>query len=263
MIRQMKAVVAVIGCPPLPGSPLYEPLARAEYCAYVDRELETLAAGGIQAIMLQNIGDLPVPASARAETIAWMAMLGARIRDRFAGLLGVSLLEDDPEATLSVAHATGADFVRLKVFVGAMTGPDGIREGIAYRAQRHRAILGARDIAIFADVYDRTRWPLEGDQFEAMVHEAVWYGKADGLVITGRSHAETFQLLERARQVTDAPLWVGGGVEEANVQEYLQQADGVIVATSLKRGTDLLEPFDLSRVRAFVEAVDNGQSTDS
>lgn len=261
-MEREKTVIAVIGCPPLPGSPLYESMARDVCCAYVDHELETLAVGGIKALMLQNIGDLPVPASARAETIAWMAMLGGRIRERFDGVLGVSLLEDDPVATLSVAHAAGANFVRLKVFVGVMTGADGIREGTAYRAQRHRAILGARDIAIFADVYDRTRWPLEGDQFESMVHEAVWYGKADGLVITGRSSAETFKLLHRARQVTDVPLWVGGGVDEINVNEYLDQADGVIVATSLKSGHDLLEPFNIDRVRAFVEAVGH-DSTES
>lgn len=262
-MEREKTVTAVIGCPPLPGSPLYERMARDVCCAYVDRELETLVAGGIKALMLQNIGDLPVPVTARAETIAWMAMLGARIRERFDGFFGVSLLEDDPVATLSIAQAAGANFVRLKVFVGVMTGPDGIREGTAYHAQRHRALLGARDIAIFADVYDRTRWPVEGDQFEAMVHEAIWYGKADGLVITGRSPDQTFKLLQRARQVTDVPLWVGGGVDELNVRKCLAHADGVIVATSLKSGQDLLEPFNHDRVRVFVEAANHDQSTES
>ncbi len=257
-MREDKAVIAVIGCPPLPGSPFYEPILRAELLSYVDRELDTLLAAGINAVMLQNIGDLPVPETARPETSAWMAILGARIRERFGGLFGVSLLEDDPEATISVAQASGADFVRLKVYVGALTGPDGLREGNAYRAQYHRTRLGARDIAIVADVYDRTRWPLEGDQFEAMVHEAVWYGKADGLVITGRSQAKTVALLDRARQVTDVPLLVGGGVVAENVTTYLQRSDGVIVATSLKRGSNLLDPMDLSRVGALVEAINHG-----
>ena len=258
-----KRVIAVIGCPPLPGSPMYRPMTRERYCAYVVNELDTLIAGGIESVMLQNIGDLPVPEEARAETIAWMSMLGSLIRDRTPGFLGVSLLEDDAEATLSVAQAIGADFVRLKVFVGAMTGPDGVRQGNAYKAQRYRTQLGARDIAIFSDVYDRTRWPLEGQHFEAMVHEAVWYGKSDGLVITGRTHHETFRLLERARAVTDVPILVGGGVDASNVKDYLKKSNGVIVGTSLKQQDELLEPIDKGRVVALAKAVCYGEITTS
>jgi membrane complex biogenesis BtpA family protein len=170
-------------------------------------------------------------------------------------------LEDDAEASISVAQAAGADFVRLKVFVGAMAGPDGIRQGNAYCAQKYRATISAKNIALVTDVYDRTRWPLDGDHFEAMVHEAVWYGKSNALVITGRSRDETLSLLERARRVAKVPLWVGGGVDVDNINDYLNKADGVIVATSLKKGKDVLQPIEREQVRALVEAIGHGQIT--
>ena len=250
-------VVAVIGCPPLPGSRMYRPMTRDQYLSYVDIELDTLFSGGVRAVMIQNIGDLPVPSTARAETIAWMAMLGGHIRARHDGPMGISILEDDAEATIAIAHAIGADFVRLKVFVGTMTGPDGLRQGNAYVAQKYRALLGADNVKIFADVYDRTRWPLEGERFEEMVHEAIWYGKADGLVITGRSVDETLALLARVRTVTDAPVWAGGGADAMNINQMLEHADGVIMATSLKHNESLLEPMDGQRVSTVMSVVDH------
>lgn len=250
-------VIAVIGCPPLPGSPMYRAMTREQYLSYVDTELDTLLRGGIKAVMIQNIGDLPVPKVARADTIAWVTMLGAHIRARTKGPMGLSILEDDAESTVAIAQAIGAEFVRLKVYVGTMTGADGLRQGNAYVAQKSRAILGANKLAIFADVYDRTRWPLEGEQFEEMVHEAVWFGKADGLVITGRTVDETFKLLERARKVTDVPLWVGGGVNVYNISQMLEHVDGVIMASSLKLHESLLEPMDGERVSNLMKAVDH------
>lgn len=256
-------VIAVIGCPPLPGSPMYQRLGWEEYRSFVIQEIDTLTACGIHSVMVQNIGDLPVPERARPETIAWMSMLASLVRERTDGLLGVSLLEDDAEAILSIAQASGADFVRLKVYVGAMVGPDGVRQGNAYAAQRYRTLLGCQDISVFADVYDRTRWPMEGAHFDAMAREAVWYGKADGLVVTGRSHDETFDLVERARHAAHVPTLVGGGVDHTNINDYLKKASGVIVGTSLKTGGQLLESIDRLRAAQLMEAVDNGQAARS
>ena len=56
----------------------------------------------------------------------------------------------------AVASAAGADFVRIKVYVGAMMTPFGMESGQAFAAIRARNACDARDVAIFADVHDRT-----------------------------------------------------------------------------------------------------------
>ncbi|WP_274651380.1 BtpA/SgcQ family protein [Paenibacillus humicola] len=248
-----KPLIGVVGCPPLPGSGMYGGMDRNRFIDSIIWEAEVLEHGGFDGLMLQNIGDLPVPKAARTETIAWMSALGAMIRGRVSIPLGISLLEDDPEAILAAAHAAGASFVRIKVYVGAMVGPDGIVEGCAARVQRYRRELMAGNIAVFADVYDRTRWPLGGASLEEMAHEAVWFGKADGLVIAGRSVEQSFDYIRRVKQTVGVPVWIGGGVDADNVLEVLQAADGAIVGTSIKKDGQLLQPFDPNRVKAMAE----------
>ena len=75
-IQFRNKVIAVIGCPPLPGSPMHQATLRSAYIDYVLEELSTLISGSVGGVMLQNIGDLPVPSRARVETVAWMSTLG-------------------------------------------------------------------------------------------------------------------------------------------------------------------------------------------
>lgn len=249
-----KPLVGVVGCPPLPGSGRYGGIERDMYIHHVTRDARALSDGGFDGLMLQNIDDLPTPKVAAQETIAWMAALATILRSEVSIPIGISLLEDDPEAILAVAHAAGANFVRIKVYVGAMAGPDGLVEGCAARVQRYRRALMADHIMVMADVFDRTRWPLGNATLEEMCHEAVWFGKADGLVITGRSFDQSVEFAGRARSRVAAPIWIGGGVDAGNVGKIFDYVDGAIVATSTKVDGDLLNPVDLDRVKALVAA---------
>jgi membrane complex biogenesis BtpA family protein len=248
-----KPLIGMIGCPPLPGSGAYTGMEREKYIDCVLQEARTLVEGGFDGMMLQNIGDLPVNKKAGAETIAWMSSLGALIRSEVKIPFGISLLEDDPEPILAVAHAVGAQFVRIKVYVGAMVGPDGVVEGVAARVQRYRRALMAQQITVFADVFDRTRMPLGNFTLEEMAHEAVWFGKAEGLVITGRNLLQSFEFYERVKTVTDVPIWIGGGVDAENIEQVMEKTDGMIVGTSIKKGGKLLEMIDLERVKKLAE----------
>ena len=40
--------------------------------------------------------------------------------------VGLNMLENDAEAMIAVASAAGADFVRIKIYVGAMVTPFGV-----------------------------------------------------------------------------------------------------------------------------------------
>ena len=68
-----------------------------------------------------------------------MTRVTAEIRSRFGRPVGLNLLENDAEAMLAVASAAGADFVRIKVYVGAMMTPFGIASAQAFAAIRARS----------------------------------------------------------------------------------------------------------------------------
>jgi predicted TIM-barrel enzyme len=156
---------------------------------------------------------------------------------------------------MAVASASNADFVRIKVYVGAMVTPFGVEGAQAFQAIKARTAWSADDVAILADVHDRTGNPLVAGTLEDDLDAAVRLGAADALVLTGKSYPSTHDLIEVARRVVgDTPILVGGGVTASNVREVQAVADGVIVSSSLKGAGTAFGRFDPAKVKEFMVA---------
>ena len=162
---------------------------------------------------------------------------------------------------LAIAQAVGAKFVRLKVYVGAMVKAEGLLEGCAAEAIQYRQQIGAEDIAIFADVYDRTGKPLGRLPLVEEVRQATVFGRADAVVLTGKTSSETFAMIsEISNSDVKTPILIGGGVNAGNVKEALRVAEGVIVSSAFKPVGDftrdsLLMDWDAGKIGRFMEAV--------
>jgi hypothetical protein len=136
-----------------------------------------------------------------------------------------------------------------------MVTPSGVEAGRAFEAIRARAAWQAHDVAIFADVHDRTGTPVASAGLVDDVRTAFAIGGADGVVLTGRAHADTMAMLADVRAAFPTqPMLVGGGVGAGNVAEIATLADGAIVSSALKRDGDLFGELDADRARAFVAA---------
>lgn len=122
-------IIAMIQTPPLPGSSRYRGARKEDLLADALADAGVAADAGVDGLMIQNLGDLPVGHAVRATQVAWMTMLAHEVRSASALPLGLNFLENDVEAMLAVASAIDLDFVRLKVFVGAMVTPFGLVEG--------------------------------------------------------------------------------------------------------------------------------------
>lgn len=223
---------------------------------YVVTNARVFAAAGVPWIKLQD--QTRTDGLAAPETLAMMAALGRLIRAEVPEIgLGIIIEAHDPRAALSVAHAAGAGFVRLKVFVGGAMTAQGPRHGIGAQAIAHRALLHNTGIAILADVHDRTSVPLstEGQPFAAE-----WAAKtgAGGLIITGNSFADTLDRIAAVRaHGVQRPILIGGGVTAGNVAQALAAADGVVVSTALmlkSAGEDDLLRWDADLCARFMEA---------
>jgi len=223
---------------------------------YAIANARVFAEAGVPWIKLQDQTRTSGPAA--PETLAMMAALGRLIRAEFPQLgLGIIVEAHDPTAALSIAHAAGAGFVRLKVFVGGAMTAEGPRYGLGAAAVGHRAALGWPDIAILADVHDRTGRPLSD---ETQPFAAEWAAKAgaDGLIVTGSRFSDTLSRVATVRQaVSGRPLLIGGGVSDANVAAALAASDGVIVSSALMRHDatdDDLVRWDTERCLRFMDA---------
>src|SRR5579859_4509465 len=202
-----KPVIGMVQLPALPGGSRYKGARIADILESALSEAGILAENGVDALMVQNLGDIPTALSATKVQVAWMSRVTAEIRGRFGKPVGLNMLENDAEAMFAIASAAGADFVRIKIFVGAMLTPFGVEEAQAFAAIRARTRWNAENVAIFADVHDRTGRSIVEDNFEDDLDYAVRLGTADGLVLTGKTYAQTHELIATARaKVGDVPI---------------------------------------------------------
>jgi membrane complex biogenesis BtpA family protein len=250
-----KPVVGMVQLGALPGGSRYKDARIEDILEPALAEASILAENGIDALMVQNLGDVPTALSASAVQVAWMTRVTAEVRRLFGRPVGLNMLENDAEAMFAVASAAGADFVRIKVFVGAMVTPFGVEEAQAFAAIRARTHWNAEKVAIFSDVHDRTGRSLVENNFEDDLDYAVRLGTADGLVLTGKTYAQTHELIAMARaKVGNVPILVGGGVTAKNIAEINSVADGVIVSSSLKGSDTAFGTFDAGKVKEFMAA---------
>lgn len=246
-------VIAALHLP----DPVRQPgLSMAYLEDYVLANAAVFAAAGIPAIKLQDQTRSAGPATPLA--IATMAALGRLLRAAHPEItLGIILQAHDAIGPLVVARASGASFVRLKVFVGSVNGAEGPKHGLAVLARACRAEIGASDVAIHADVHDRTTLPADGASLEQSAQWAVAMG-ADSLVITGSSFADSLDRIRRVRAAgVAAPVLLGGGVTASNAGAALAVADGVVVSTALMLAEgDRRGPvaWDVDKCRRFMDA---------
>lgn len=254
--RWHKPVVGMVHLLPLPGSEEYDGQGLAPILDRAVSEARALADGGMDAILLQNTGDLPPSPQGGPETIAYMSVIGAAIRREIQCPLGVNVLANGTESALAVAHAIDAEFVRIKVYVGAVMANEGILQGTAREALEFRRRIGARQIALAVDVYDRTSAPLAEMPIEVAGDLAWRMGHADALIVTGYSVEDSLERIRRVkRAVPDSILLAGGGTTAGNVGTFLQQCDGIIVGSNIKNTGKFVGQVDPARLAAYMDAV--------
>ena len=250
-----KPVIGMIHFLPLPGSAAYDGRGIGPVLERALADGRLLAEEGVDAILIQNTGDLPATGDGGPETVAHMSMLGTLLRQAIQTPLGVNILANGAESALAVAHAIGADFVRIKVYVGAVIGIGGVIQGAAQRAQDFLRRIGPARIEIAADVYDRTSRPVVELPIEEAAVQASFHGRAQALVVTGASVDDSLERLQRVKAaVSDKPVYAGGGTTAANVDQFLAVCDGVIVGNAVKSGPAFQGQVDRDRLRTYMDA---------
>ena len=247
--------IAMIGLMPLPGSPGFGGSEQA----VMDRALADLAAYqavGVDAILLENSGDLPYikpPLEPRA--LELVERIAARVRAAFAGPVGLQLLEAANLDAMRIAAACGLDFIRVEGYVFAHIGGAGLIEGCAGHLLRLRTRLDALRVRVFADVRKKhCSHALTGDlPLGEHVRQADFFN-ADGIVITGpRTGAEpNTDDLREARSAASLPILIGSGMTPGNLEQFFDHADGFIVGSCLREGGRFLGHLSPQRLENFM-----------
>ena len=253
-----KIVIGMLHLPALAGAPLAR-LDRTQIRDELLRDAETLAEGGVHGLMMENFGDVPFfPGAVPAHVVAQMTALACAVRERIALPLGINVLRNDGRAALAVAHAAGADFIRVNVLSGARVADQGVIQGIAHDLLRDRALLGAQAVKIFADVDVKHSVALAERPLEDEVADVIERGRADAVVVSGAGTGKATDpaKVERVtRAAGKTPIFIGSGITAETITQFLESADGFIVGTALKKGGKATNPVELKRVRASMTAL--------
>jgi membrane complex biogenesis BtpA family protein len=248
-----KSLIGMIHLPPLPGSVGYQGQPFAHIVDAALNDAMALRDAGFHAGIIQNTHDLPSTAVAPPETVAFLSAVGSAIRREVNLPLGVNVLKNDAVSALAVAAAIEAEFVRIKVYVGAMLGAEGVLEPAAATALRARQRLGTTT-EIWADLFDRTSVPLVVQPLEQMVEWATKFGGASVLIVTGADWRSTLGMARTARQAAQgARIAIGGGVTFDNVAEAFTCADIAIVGSALEE-RPFTGPVSKEKARRLVDA---------
>lgn len=260
LFARHKPVIGVIHLLPLPGSPGYDGQAMEAITDFALAEAARYRAGGVDGLIVENHGDIPFakPGRLGPETSACMAVITDAVRRATDLPIGVNVLANGAVAALAVAKAAGAGFVRVNQWANAYVANEGLIEGPAADATRYRAWLHARPVRIFADVHVKHgAHAITADRSLGELARDAEFFDADVAIVTGQRTGDAADM-EELRAIatgTALPVVVGSGVTPGNVGDILAAADGVIVASALKRDGVWWNPVDPDRLAAFAREV--------
>src|SRR5438105_12257062 len=253
-----KPLIGVLHLLPLPGAPLYDGNIQRVYDQALS-ELDVFRQYRLDSVIVENFRDVPYfPGRVPAETVAALAAISREIVKAAQMPVGINVLRSDGEAAVAIAAASGAQYVRVNVHMGAVVADQGIVQGSSQCSVRLRSALKSTAL-IFADVGVKHAAPLAGRSLDIETRDLAERGLADAVIVTGdRTGVETsLQDIEDVRAATALPLLVGSGATPENVDRVLPKVNGLIVGSYFKKdgaGHNFVEPARVERfARRFNE----------
>jgi hypothetical protein len=250
-----KPVIAMVHLPGLPGRPRHD--RRAGMRAITDTVAADIAAlqeAGVDGLLFCNEADLPYQLGVGPEATAAMAAVIGAVRCELSTPFGVNLVWD-PVASLAVARATGASFVR-EVFTGVYESDLGVMRPDLGAIAAYRSGIGAETVALFSNITPEFASSMASRTVAQRARSAAFLG-VDALLVSGAITGEPTDLDQLRAAKTAAPgvpVLANTGVTADTVAGVLAVADGAIVGTSLKQDGITWNPVDPVRAQALMTA---------
>lgn len=251
-----RALIGMIHVGALPGTPAAHHSVD-KLIAHAVGEARVYRDAGFTALAIENMHDRPyVKGGVGPEVAAAMAVIGREVKRETGLPLGVQVLAAANREAIAVAHACGAEFVRVEGFVYAHVADEGMIESCAGDLLRYRRNIGAERVRVFADIKKKhSSHAITADVSLAETARAAEFFLANGVIVTGAATGEAAS----ASDVTDTvkgcrlPVLVGSGLTPANLAQFAH-AHGFIVGSSVKQGGRWANPLDPDSVRAVAQA---------
>ena len=258
-LREKRGVlIGMVHCLPMPGCLNYGGSVEAIVEKAV-ADAKNIEAAGFDAVMVEPTLDKPTGIERGPLQVSAMAIVCDAVRRAVNIPVGLSFMTKDCKDVFSIAKASGADFIRLNVFVDTVAFSAGVVYPCAVRAWEIRSAYDCKDIAILADIQVKHARMIYPDvTIEESARLAQSQG-ADAVVVTGSSTGQETPIdtIKRVKEILSIPVVVGSGACVSNIGYQMEHADGFIVGSSIKKNGDLRQPVDFELAHNLAQARDN------
>ena len=252
-----KPIIAMCHLRAMPGDPGYDAARGVSWVIEMARkDLAGLQSGGVDAVMFSNEFSLPYVTTEDIITVATMARVIGELRSEVRVPYGVNVLWD-PSASIDLAVATGAQFVR-EIFTGVYASDFGLWNTSSGEVIRHQHAIGGQGVRLLYNIVPEAAVYLGSRDVADIARSTVFNTRPDALCVSGITAGveASASVLRKVKQaVPDTTVFANTGVRLANVEEQLDVADGAVVGTTFKRDGQTWNEVDGERVKEFMRKV--------
>ena len=263
MFHVKKPIIAMLHLDPLPSDPRWHYGDSVE--AVVQHAMEDLRAlqnGGVDGILISNEFSLPYQRHMNFVTPAAMAYVVGRLKDEIRVPFGVDCISDG-EATIELAAAVGADFVR-GTFCGVYVGDGGLYNNDFSALLRRKAALHLDNLKMLYFINPESDRNLDTRPLADIAKSTIFKAHPDGLCISANAAGQDVDdaLITSVKEANPevVVLWDTGCRPDIIVRK-LRCGDAAVVGTYFKEGGKLEDSrlrnlrVDESRVKEFMAVV--------
>lgn len=258
-----KPIIAMLHLDPLPGDPRWRYGDTME--AVVQHALEDLRAlqnGGVDGILISNEFSLPYQRHMNFVTPAAMAYVVGRLKDEIRVPFGVDCISDG-EATIELAAAVGADFVR-GTFCGVYVGDGGLYNNDFSALLRRKAALHLDNLKMLYFINPESDRNLDTRPLADIAKSTIFKAHPDGLCISANAAGQDVDdaLITSVKEANpEVVVLCNTGCRPDTIVRKLRCGDAAVVGTYFKEGGKLEDSrlrnlrVDESRVKEFMAVV--------
>lgn len=257
LFKTNKPIIAMCHFLALPADPAYDEAGgMKQVIDWARKDLIALQEGGVDGVMFSNEFSLPYLTRLETVTVAAMARVIGELLEDIHIPFGVNCLWD-PVASLDLAVATGAKFVR-EIFTGVYASDFGLWNTNCGATVRHQHRIGGANVKLLFNIVPEAAAYLAARDVVAIAKTTVFNTHPDALCVSGiTAGAQTdMNVLEKVKEaIHGTPVFANTGLRMENVEKTLSISDGAVVGTTFKIDGVFENHVDVNRVREFMKKV--------
>ncbi|KAG5679417.1 hypothetical protein PVAND_008984 [Polypedilum vanderplanki] len=238
------SIIGMIHLNPLPGTPFYQSGSFNQIIEKARHETNVYIENNIDAILIENMHDIPYVKSDKfgPEIVSSMTAAAIEVKNLCDSKIpiGIQVLAGGGKEALSISKSVGLNFIRNEGYVFAHVGDEGMIESNAGELLRYRKMIDAENVMIFNDIKKKhSSHAITSDLSLLDTAHATKFFQSDGIILTGKSTGDATDLndvkiIANEKEKLKMPLLIGSGVTKSNLRDYFGIADALILGSYFK-----------------------------